>query len=63
MSAVKKKPVVSKVWNDNKYPHTEKFKGQMITIMPSINFKGISMVLKLNAKSRFHYPQAYYAMN
>lgn len=35
MSAVKKKPVVSKVWNDNKYPHTEKFKGQMITIMPN----------------------------
>ena len=29
-----RKPVLSKVWNDNKYPHTEKFQGQMVTIMP-----------------------------
>lgn len=23
-----------KVWNDNKYPHTEKFKGELVTIAP-----------------------------
>lgn len=34
MGAALKKAVLSKVWNDNKYPHTEKFQGQMLTIMP-----------------------------
>lgn len=34
MSAVKKAPILSKVWNDNKFVHVEKYKGETVTIMP-----------------------------